>query len=617
MRPLSSSSDSPITSTTSPKWIFALAPACALGALAVVFWGQPLSAPIQFTGTALTETIPVLPVSQTLVIGSGATEQPLVLHGRLAVFNPQKIGAPTAGMVARLLVKPGQMVKAGDIIAMISNQAVPAIEKSRIEAQQRAEEAQAAATRQQNILQGKLHQEEELLNTANQRVKNAAKRLADARELLRRLQNGEKIPRSEINDADAIAQPEKPATPDSQETPDTSAAILAEAQQQANQAAKIAAQKWQILHVLLMRQQAAKSNANSNSAPTQEQIDAARADAKSAQAAADEARMKVFKLSTAKPALANKTKPADTSKSTFITQADATRIANAALQESKDALAQVDAIQKQIQRYKAPVKSATTNFEAATSNLENTQRSLFNNPVKVPMIPVIASAPGVVQTLATLATQVTAGEEVAGIVPPNLLQLELRDSSGLWKNLQPNAKFTVQVQPTSNPQNTVPTDARLISITPPKRPGEPSILHIQVFNPVQQSQITAPIMPATETDPAKPQARPRVFAPGMMASCALPRLDVKIIIPRSALYINSNQQYQVAVLKPQNPTSSLPQSCSIQWNNVIIQEDDGKSANVVIISGLSAGDRIALQPEVLYNLTQAKGSLATVKVDHS
>lgn len=609
-------------STKSPnrKWFTALVPAIAMGALVLVFWGRPISNPIIVTTATQAPAEIVLPLKSTLIVGTNSTAKPLILRGRLTVFNPQIVASPTSGMVARLLVQPGQMVKAGETIAMISNQAVPSVEKSRVALQERAEAAQEAANRQQSILQGKLAQEKVLLEAANQRVDRAAKRLADARELLRRLQNGEKIPRSQISDSGTTT----PAPRESvAQNTDDSAEILANAQQQADQLAKVASQKWQVLHVLLTRQLAAKSsqtNANSTgtqaAAPTQDQIDAARTDAKKAQDAADKSRMEVYKLTVSKPAKNTKSSPAtDAPKSTFISIADATKIANAALQESNDALAQVKSVQRQIQRYQAPVKSANSNFQAATSNLENTQRSLFDNPVKVPMTPVVAKSNGIVHRLATLAMQVNSGDEIASIVPANLLNLDVRDSEGAWKNLQVNAKFKAMVQTTSDPRKQISTDARLVAITPPKSPGQPSILHIQVFNPVAQTTPQKP-QPANANSTTKPLAPPRVFTPGMIAVCAIPRADAEIVVPRKALRADQNNQFQVAVFKPQNvdPTS---QTYTIQWNNVSIKADDGNSASVVIVSGLNQNDRIALEPEMLYHLTQEKGASISVQLGNS
>jgi multidrug efflux pump subunit AcrA (membrane-fusion protein) len=605
--------------STNKKWLNALVPAFAFGAFAIVLWREPISTPIIFTGAAVPASVTVLPISSTFVVGADSAAKPLILRGRLTVFNPKIIAAPTGGMVARLLVQPGQIVKAGDTIAMISNQAVPAVEKSRIALQQHAESAQVAATRQQNILQAKLAQEKVLLKAAHERVDKAAQQLAASRDLLRRLQNGEKIPKTETNNQDAKNATTKPSNPSPRKEVATSTATLEQAQQEADRTAKIAAQKWQALHVLLMQQQAAKTApANSNSTqppvPTQDQIDAARVDAKNAQDAADKARINAFKLSTAiSSASQNKAKPvASTSapKSTFITEADATRIANAALQESRDALAQVDAIQKQIRRYQSPVQSTTANYQAATSNLEKTQRALFDNPPKVPMTPVIASSGGMVQTLATLAMQVDPGEEIASIVAPNLLSLMVRDSSGFWKNLKVNATFQVNVQTAADGKNLVSTDARLISITPPTRPGQPSILHIQVFNPVAQTAQPRPEPTNNATVSMKPAARARVFSPGMIAFCSIPT-NKELTIPRSALRVNSNKQYEVAVLKPEVAPS---QKYFIQWNNVVIKNNEGRSANVVISSGLEPGDRIAMQPEMVYNISIARGSLATVQI---
>jgi len=621
MKQKSSSLDAQNIPSSNKKWMLSLVPAIAFGALAIVFWKEPVPTPIIFNGASISSPASVLPLSSTFVVGVNSAAKPLILRGRLTVYNPQIIAAPAAGMVARLLVKPGQIVKAGDTIALISNQAVPAVEKSRIALQQQAVAAQEAATRQQNILQGKLAEEKVLLKAAHERVNKAAKQLADSRDLLRRLQNGEKISSAEFGTQnDTSVAPSNPAP---QKNPD-SAAALTQAQQEAEQTAKTAAQKWQALHVLITRQLAAKSaaaNSNSNSAqpalPTQDQIDAARAEAKTAQDAADKARMKAFKLSSANSAASqsntNIATPAASPKSTFITQADATRIANAALKESKDALAQVDAIQRQIQRYQSPVQSATSNYRAATSNLENAQRSLFDNPPKVPMTPVIASSGGMVQNLAALATQVNQGDEIAGVVAPNLLNLDVRDTSGAWKNLEVNSKFTVQVQRSADDNNPVSTDARLTSITPPARAGQPSILHIQVFNPVSQPPV--PQKRKIETNPptTQPPFPTRVFSPGMIAMCSIPRAGATMTIPRKALRMGANKQYQVAILKPQS-SSAASQNYSVQWNNILVKNDDGSSANVTVIAGLSDGDRITLQPEMLYNLTVAKGSYATVRI---
>lgn len=628
-------------SSSHKEWIVALVPAFAMGALALAMWGRPTATPLDFQSsatlpaTALNGSSSILPVSSTFVVKSAHHIQPLILRGRLEALVGESITAPTSGLVARLLVQPGQTVVAGQPVAMISNQAAPAVDQAKVAVQQQAESAQESAARQQAILQGKLEREQQLLKAAHQRVTLASGRLANARDVLQRLQNGEKITSSEIIAAGAQTPTDTKQTPASQASTNTLEATHAAdaAQQQADQTAKVAAQKWQVLHVLLMRQTAAKTAATSNgnnvndadtTAPSQADIDNARQNAQKAQAEADSARQKAFKLSLQSTVAGDTSaKPQSAAGQNVITLADATRIAHAALQESKDALAQADAIQSQIKRYQTPVKKASNRITTATSNLENAQRSLFDNPARVQMTPVLASSAGTVQTVQPLATQVNEGDEIATVAPGKLLQLQLRDSTGLWRQLRLNTKFMVKVQTSSKDGSDMPTVARLTQIIPPENPGQPAVLLLQVFNPLQKLQKKEAVAQKTSELPTPPVLPAHWFSPGMAAVCMITPEENDMMIPRDALRMGPDGQYQVAVLQPLAPHA--PQF-HVEWRNVIVNNVSGSAANgnaargnasVPILSGLVDGERIALRPQMLYHLTEAKGVHATVQISEA
>lgn len=629
----------------------ALAPAFAMGALALAMWGQPAATPLIFQLSATLPVTPlsgsssILPVSSTFVVKSVHHSQPLVLRGRLEALAGKSVTAPISGLVARILVQPGQVVAAGQPVAMISDQAAPAVDQAKVAVQQQAESAQESAARQQAILQGKLEQEQQLLKAAHQRVALASGRLTNARDLLQRMQNGEKITSSELIAAGAQTPTsntkQAPSSQASQSTSEATHAVDVN-QQQADQAAKNAAQKWQVLHVLLMRQTAAKNASTSNgnnvnavdtTAPSQADIDNARQNAQKAQAEADSARQKAFVLLQRlnRDAANNSATPQSAGGGNLITLADATRIAHAALQESKDALAQADAIQSQIKRYQTPVKAASNRITAATSNLENAQRSLFDNPARVQMTPVVASSAGVVQTVQPLATQVNVGDEIATVAPEKLLQLELRDSTGLWRQLRLNTKFMVKVQTPSPPKDGADTStvARLTQIVPPENPGQPAVLLLQVFNPLQKKEAVAQKVSVPPT-PTLPAPLAHWFSPGMVAVCTVMPVGNDITIPRDALRMGPDGQYQVAVLQPLNPYAPKLEQFHIEWRNVIVNNVSSNTANgntapsnaavnasVPILSGLLDGDRIALRPQMLYHLIEAKGMHATVQISET
>jgi len=623
----------------------ALVPAGVMGIFAVLMWGRPVARPIIShaatapASTAVNVNEPVLPVSATMVVGNAATAQ-LTLQGRLASFETTPILAPASGLVARLLVKQGQMVKSGQTIAMISNESVPAGEPSKIAAQQKAEAAQEDAARQQSILQAKLEQEQRSLKAANERVEKASTRLANARTLVRRLQNGEKVKRSEVTGMDTGAAGKAAApSPSSVAAKAANVADIEAARQRASETAQVASAKWQELHVLLSRQAATKSstpaadgNAATPETPSAEKIETTRQAAEQAQKVADAARLKAYQLQyqgKGNDHSGEKAKsPApsrDVSDEQYVTVADATRIAQAALRESKDALAQVDSIQRQIDRYEDPVEHTTNRIETATSHLENAQRALFDNPARVQMTPVVATADGVVQSLMTLANEVAQGDKIADIAPANLLLLELRDSSGFWKKLKANDRFMVTVHSDEANQD-MPSVARLIGVVPPQKAGGPALLRLQVFNPVRQKPAASPTKknekPASDADATAEMAPPRWFESGMAAVCLFPTEESAIAIPRAALRMSPTGKYQVAVLQPlsplagNGPATNSAEKYQVEWREVEIDNNDA-DAQVSVLSGLLNGERIALHPQAVYQLIRAKGAHATVQISET
>ena len=619
----------------------ALVPPGVLGIFAVLMWGRPVARPIiandavAKTTTTTAADAPVVPISTTLVVGDAAAAQ-LTLQGRLALFEATRVVAPVSGLVARVLVKQGQMVKAGQTVAMISNESVPAGEETKIAAQQHAETAQEEAARQQSILQAKLEQEQQLLKSANARVDKASTRLAHARTMVNRLRNGEKVKRSEVAGLNGEASPKIAASISVPPKPQNNAELEA-ARQQSAETARIASAKWQELHVLLSRQAAAKSsgkadegNSANSEMPSEERIKNARQTAEQAQKTADAARLKMYQLQYQDK---GKSSAADNSKSSapshhvsddqYVTSADAARIAQAALQESKDALAQVDSIQRQIDRYQTPVKHTADRIESATSHLENAQRALFDNPARVQMTPVVATSGGVVQSLMTLATEVVQGDKIADIVPANLLLLELRDSTGVWQKLKADDRFMVTVHSDDSGQD-MPSVARLIGVVPPEKAGGPALLRLQVFNPVRKNATASKTdaKAATNSNASVEMALPRWFEPGMAAVCLFPTEGNAIAIPRAALRVDTSGKYQVAVLQPispltgSDPTKANGEMYQVEWRDVEIGKADA-GAQVSVLSGLLNGERIALQPQMIFQLVRAKGAHATVQISET
>jgi hypothetical protein len=729
-------------------WLWATVPAIALGALTFAFLRAPLPQPLGATAVtqrAVTHAAAgdwVVPASETLVVTRRANDY-VLLRGNLQPPSGTTIIAPQGGQIAQVLTRPGQLVRTGQALLMISRGVEPARSEAALPPGiTRAERDQVSAERQGEAAQDKVKQAHARLDAAQNRVQAAQEQVARARDLVRRLQNGEEVGSEEVSTPATAATPEKPAPQSSGNEARLSAQreqAMRESQRQgsradaaereaaaARRAADAADATARAKQKLAQSAQAALADARASAkaaAPERAKPDAkpdsagtggaadskaktsadaasisvgspdvraAQSRADAAQSAADDAQSRAAGLrrdadkaktraadlrakanDAARSALAamqdlqvfegeNKAASTPTTGSTpktkraasgdKITAREAARIVRAAVAESEAAVADADRIRREVESLDRPVTSTVQRVESSKKRFDNAQQDMWSvaRETHPRVAPVTAPASGVVLWIAELAREVQSGAPLGAIGRTDRLEVVLRDTSGAWKSAKPGAMILALVQSahsvapraqpakatdaatnvgtTSTPAKArtanavaspteslrgVPTLARVLSVTPPRRAGEPALIKIAVHNPRRESS------EARATDNADYGLARRVFEPDTPVVCSLSKPTTgraQIVVPAAAIRRGADNQALVAVFA-RAPGATPGDACRVEWRKVQLGSGDGFQN--VILSGLEAGDRIALRPDTIYNFTLAHGPQATLRVEQA
>jgi multidrug resistance efflux pump len=498
---------------------WAATPALALFALTVFTSKLPLPTPIgnaQASQSRIASSSAwIVAASDTVLVTRQSAGKYSVLRGRLEAVKGDTVTSSVDGMVSQVSVQPGQNVRAGQQLAVLTTGIAPV--ESRTQApsplenlQSRAEAAQIAAAQQQEKLESRMNAANAELQRAKERVAIAQQRVADARELIARLQNGEQIFAAETPAAPVRSTPKREtnkaakttALRESQKLQDAAevAEAASKAAQQVAHDADVAADAKQrkLKSILAAKSKATDSkgaestpkasdtDGSADSKPAKEraagddiansaEVAAARELAASAAARAldlkreavrrqtratqarskanDAARratqdLQIFDdASEAVPVPQRKAQTAENS-GAKMTVAQAARIAQAAMKESDAAIKNAERIQKKVENYNRPVASTRRKFDNAAKQLEAAQQRMWDHAPAMQTRPIPVNSPrsGIVTWVAAPTTVIHSGEAVASVGRPDHLEVVVTDKSGAWKTLKPDARVLALVQ---------------------------------------------------------------------------------------------------------------------------------------------------------------------------
>jgi hypothetical protein len=304
---------------------------------------------------------------------------------------------------------------------------------------------------------------------------------------------------------------------------------------------------------------------------------------------------------------------------------DAVRLVQSAMDESNAAVADARRIKQEVQRYERQVRRTEEELNETGKGLEAAQQRVLDATIQANLSVVRAPASGVVLWVAPIADEVSSGETIITIGRREVLQARLVDHSGAWKNIKRDDMLSAVVQVADKPvsnggaasaaasgdattasgvvaADAVPVMVRVREVIEPARPGEPAVLRVAVFNPRRNGGAGA--------------VRRR-FRPGMALLCSVDKPGDRstISVPNAAVLRDVNSERGVvAVLAPVAPDGSAGSDGAhrIEWRPVTLGESNGVQQEIA--SGLSSGDRIALQPQALRAFVNAYGPQATVRL---
>jgi hypothetical protein len=300
---------------------------------------------------------------------------------------------------------------------------------------------------------------------------------------------------------------------------------------------------------------------------------------------------------------------------------DAAQMAGHALEESAAAVAEANKLKREIDSYARQVNSLHARLTSASNNLESAQMEMVESKIAEKLESVRAPASGVVLDVAETSSHVAPGETIIAIGRPDLLQVRFEDQSDAWKTLKTGAFLPAIVQPQG--AKDIPVMAELREVVTPKKAGEAAILITTIENPLARS------------------GRGRRFQTGLKVACSIPKPGAReaLSVPTTALLREANGQNLVAVLSPIAQQESAPEAAQpnpadpngtqteatqteatqpvatlfrVEWRAITPGQADGMVREIV--GGLRPGERIALRPEPLRQLTQTHGPDAVVKL---
>jgi hypothetical protein len=496
---------------------WAATPALALFALVALTSNTPLPKPIGNTPVShsgITSTSAwVVPASDTILVTRQSAGKYSVLRGRLEASKGDTITSKASGVVAQVSVQPGQSVNAGQQLAVLTTGIAPSESRTQVPSvaenlQSRAEAAQIAAAQQQEKLESRMNAANDELQRAKERVATAQRRVADARELISRLKNGEQISADETPDAPPASTPRREtnkaaraaALRESQKLQDEAEAAeaAAKAAQQVARDADVAAEAKQrkLKSVLAAKSQAANTNAagstpkadgadnsadskavkerSSDDATNSVAVASAREIAASATAHALDLKREAARRQTRAAQARSKANDAvrramqdlqvfdgasgvapapkaRTAKNSGekMTVAQAARIAQAAMKESDAAIKNAERIQKKVESYGRPVATTRRKFDSAAKQLEAAQQRMWDQMPTMQTRPTPVNSPrsGIVTWVAAPSTVVHGGDAIASVGRPDRLEVVVEDKSGAWKTLKPDMRVLALVQP--------------------------------------------------------------------------------------------------------------------------------------------------------------------------
>lgn len=267
----------------------------------------------------------------------------------------------------------------------------------------------------------------------------------------------------------------------------------------------------------------------------------------------------------------------------------------AAIAESRVAIARADKLKKEVQSYGGKVESVNRSLTSSTQQLETAQQEVIAGTIRAKLSEVRATAAGRVLQVATIASEVGAGDVVADIGQSDRLKFYFQDFSDHWKALRKDARLPVIIAAPNisvSASGALPAgetvSARIESIEPPKAPGQPATILALVHNP------------------ARGTTGLRAFGAGWEVRSASAAAS-QLFVAQNAL-LQQNDVVQVAVLKQ----AAAPEEYGVEWRTIKLGRQSGEKWEVK--GGLQAGERVALQPAQLRNYTLERGVKATVRL---
>lgn len=615
-------------------------PVVALGgALGVGLLTAPLlMRPVASTTTASTSPTADLPEivmqrENTLIV-QPSMPPGVLLRGQIRLVADMTGKAPVSGAVARQVVEPGTHVKKGDPVLEISSGAAerpaPAVEA----VQNQAEQSQIAAADAQMALSQKMNLAQTRLRAAQERVDRAQSQVGTARDLVRRLQNGEAVALAEIpapfRDASDSPRPnrkrrrawkiavERPAVDSAQTTRqalrDNARALQAarQALTDAQKAARVADDNMKAAAQNVATVEARFDQKKASGADV-ELARGAQKDAEDAVNAADRAmiraKLHINELEDDAAALKKTgsigadvaptpTSSGDSSAnnaadaaSQKVTLDQAIKFAGAALDESRRASRDAEKIHSEIDDYQRQVSASKTRIESATKALTVAQQEVLDAVPRPHFTSAVAPADGIVTWVSRLAREVGVGDSVFGLARGTKVAAQFEDKEGLWRGLKPGATLSAiaVTSPTLHPTATAGQPQTALASTG------------AVDNPTVAVKITEIDAPETDSEPATVSAevQPSVALPAgteILAAVARPGQRPTLSVPNTALVRRGDTTY-LAVLAP--PTGGAAEKENkagadsvflLRWQPVKTGRGDGIRQEIV--AGLTPGTRV-------------------------
>jgi len=478
--------------------ILSFGSAIVVGYFAAPFFFKAPVTETVLPSTLPTETGILIPASSVMTLRSTPAAS-IPITGQVKLVANVTGKAPVGGAVARWLVEPGQKVQKGQGVVEISTgraiRPAPAAEAS----QTLAEKQQINAANDQLELAQKLSTAQSQLRAAKERVANAQEKVGEARQLIKRLQNGETVTAQPTRTRKRIvkrtvtpAQPAdaSPSAPSADEikaqaalkTAQRNADAAQTSQRQAEAAAKGAerafasskaaakdAEKRLTLteaafddgkvsgadvhesRIAVDDANVAVKAAESMLDPTKREADAQKKNAAAALAQLDDAKKA---LDAAKSQ--NKTRvavaptpeiveevveeviPDSTSSepASAISIIDASKMAQAALAESKAAAREADRLTSQVESYRRQAHSSNTEIEQASQGLMRAQQRVLDSVPRPQFTVCEAPNSGTIVWISRMASEVGVGDSVFGVAANQRFKALMQVDTPVWKNIK-------------------------------------------------------------------------------------------------------------------------------------------------------------------------------------